>query len=127
MAAQDRPAQAHSLRFPRRFRLGKSRNYRYVYRKGKSFPSRCMALVYLRGRDLKIGFSVSAKVGNAVTRNRVRRCMREDARLLRPRLKRGRYIFVARSAAARCAHEALAREMYALVKRAGLLKEESEA
>ena len=115
-----------NLRFPRRFRLGKSRNYRYVYRKGKSFPSRSMVLVYLRGRDLKIGFSVSSKVGNAVTRNRVRRCLREDARLLRPRLKRGKYIFVARVAAAKCAHEALTREMCALIGRAGLLKEDGE-
>ena len=86
-----------------------------------------MVLVYLRGRDLKIGFSVSSKVGNAVTRNRVRRCLREDARMLRPRLKKGKYIFVARVAAARCAHEALAREMYALLLRAQLLKEEGEA
>ena len=127
MTAQERPAPLQSLRFPRRFRLGRSRNYRYVYRKGKSFASRSLVLVYLRGKDLKIGFSVSSKVGNAVTRNRVRRCMREDARLMRPRLKRGKYIFVARVAAARCAHEALAREMYALLARAQLLKEEGEA
>ena len=62
-----------------------------------------------------------------MTRNRVRRCLREDARLLRPRLKRGRYIFVARVAAARVSHEALAREMYAVLLRAQLLKEEGES
>ena len=107
--------------------MGRSRNYRYVYRKGKSFPSRSLVLIYLRGKDLKFGFSVSSKVGNAVTRNRVRRCLREDARLLRPRLKRGRYIFVARVAAARVSHEALAREMYAVLLRAQLLKEEGES
>ena len=123
MTAQERPAPSQSLRFPRRFRLGRSRNYRYVYRKGKSFPSRSLVLIYLRGKDLKFG----SKVGNAVTRNRVRRCLREDARLLRPRLKRGRYIFVARVAAARVSHEALAREMYAVLLRAQLLKEEGES
>ena len=84
-------------------------------------------LVYLRGKDLKLGFSVSSKVGNAVTRNRVRRCLREDARLMRPAPEAGRYIFVARVAAARCTHEALAHEMYALLLRAQLLKEEGEA
>ena len=127
VTAQDRPALAQNLRFPRKFRLGRSRNYRYVYRKGKSFPSRNLVLVYLRGKDLKFGFSVSSKVGNAVTRNRVRRCLREDARLLRPHVKKGKYIFVARAAAARCTHEALAREMYAALQRAQLLKEDGEA
>ena len=124
---EERPGPAADLRFPRAYRLGRSRNYRYVYRKGKSYPSRSLVLIYLRAKDVKLGFSVSSKVGNAVTRNRVRRCLREDARLLRPRLKKGKYIFVARVAAARCAHEALAREMYALLLRAQLLKEEGEA
>ena len=67
VTAQERPAPSQGLRFPRRFRLGRSRNYRYVYRKGRSFPSRSLVLVYLRGKDLKLGFSVSSKVGNAVT------------------------------------------------------------
>jgi ribonuclease P protein component len=69
--------------FPRRYRLGGNRNYRYVYRRGKSYPSRNLVLIHLKGRDLKIGFSVSGKVGNAVTRNRIRRCMRENVRKMR--------------------------------------------
>ena len=128
MTAQERPAPSQSLRFPRRFRLGRSRNYRYVYRKGKSFASRSLVLVYLRGKDLKIGFSVSSKVGNAVTRNRVRRCLREDARHVAPAPEKGQvYLRGPRGRRARCAHEALAREMYALLLRAQLLKEEGEA
>ncbi len=124
MAVEERPGPAADLRFPRAYRLGRSRNYRYVYRKGKSFPSRSLVLIYLRAKDVKLGFSVSSKVGNAVTRNRVRRYLREDARLLRPRLKKGRYIFVARVSAAKCPHEALAREMYRALERARLLKED---
>ena len=119
MAVEERPGPAADLRFPRAYRLGRSRNYRYVYRKGKSLPSRSLVLIYLRAKDVKLGFSVSA-----VTRNRVRRYLREDARLLRPRLKKGRYIFVARVSAAKCPHEALAREMYRALERARLLKED---
>ena len=59
--------------FPRRYRLGSNRNYRYVYRRGKSYPSRNLVLIHLKGRDQRFGFSVSGKVGNAVTRNRIRR------------------------------------------------------
>lgn len=111
--------------FPRRYRLGGNKNYRFVYRRGKSTPSRNIVLVHLKGRDLKIGFSVSGKVGNAVTRNRIRRWMREDVRRLRAEMKCGKYIFIARPSVREVPHEALTREMRKLLIRAKLLKEET--
>lgn len=111
-------------RFPRRYRLGSNRNYRFVYRRGKSHPSRSVVLIHLKGRDLKIGFSVSGKVGNAVTRNRIRRWLREDIRRLRTRLKCGKYVFIARQSIVNLSHEALTREVRRLLERAKLLKED---
>ena len=110
--------------FPRRYRLGGNRNYRYVYRRGKSCPSRNLVLIHLKGRDLKIGLSVSGKVGNAVTRNRVRRWLREDVRRLRYRMKCGKYVFIARQGIADVPHDALTREVDRLLNRARLLKED---
>lgn len=109
--------------FPRRYRLGDNRNYRMVYRRGKSTPSRNLVLIHLKGRDLKIGFSVSGKVGNAVTRNRIRRCLREDVRRLRPEMKCGRYVLIARPTIVGVPHEAVTRELRKLLSRAKLLKE----
>jgi len=86
-----------------------------------------MVLYYLRARDLKVGFSVSAKVGNSVTRNRVRRRMREDFRLLRPFLLPGKYIFVARTAAAEAPYPEMGREMKSLLKRAELFNKKEDA
>ena len=121
---EGKPGQApHQARFPRRYSLGSNKNYRYVYRRGKSHPSKNLVLVYLRGKEVKIGFSVSGKVGNAVTRNRIRRYLREDARQLRGQLKGGKYIFVARPSAKEVRHELLAREMRAVLSRAKLLNE----
>ena len=120
----NRSAARGAQAFPRRYRLGDNKNYRFVYRRGKSVPSRNVVLVHLKGRDLKIGFSVSGKVGNAVTRNRIRRWMREDVRKLRAQLKCGKYIFVARPALKDVPHEALTRELRSLLTRAKLLKEE---
>ena len=110
--------------FPRRYRLGDNKNYRFVYRRGKSVPSRNIVLVHLKGRDLKIGFSVSGKVGNAVTRNRIRRCLREDVRRMRTEMKCGKYIFVARPCAKNVPHDVLTREIRSILSRAKLLKED---
>lgn len=110
-------------RFSRAVRLGSNRNYRYVYRKGKSYPSRNLTLVYLKGRGVRVGFSVSSKVGNAVTRNHLRRLMREDVRKMLHTMKYGRYIFVARPSAKGIAHEKLTQEITHVVERAGLFRE----
>ena len=109
--------------FGRQYRLGSNRNYRYVYRRGKAWPSRNLVLIYLKGKDLKIGFSVSGKVGNAVTRNRIRRCLREDVRRLRTRMKCGSYVFIARTSIVNEPHAAVTRELYKLLERAKLLRQ----
>ncbi len=113
-------AKEHRFRLGRRFSLGRNKHFQYVYRRGKSFPSKLLVLVYLKARDVKVGFSVSSKVGNSVVRNRVRRCLREDFRMRRPDLPGGKYIFVARTVASRATHPELTREMNYLLRKAGL-------
>lgn len=123
MEGQDRGARADES-FARRYRLGGNKNYRYVYRRGKSYPSRNLVLIHLKGREQRFGFSVSAKVGNAVTRNRIRRYLREDVRKMRTELKCGKYIFIARPALKTVPHEAITRELRSLLARAKLVKED---
>lgn len=62
----------------RRYRLKRRSAFAYVYRKGERTSAKHLALLAARSREgLKIGLSVSKKVGNAVTRNRVKRLLRE--------------------------------------------------
>jgi len=116
---------AHPYAMGRKYSLGRNKQHQYVYRRGKSYPGKQLVLVYLRARELKAAFSVSTKVGNAVVRNRVRRYMREDFRLLLPNLKSGKYIFIARSHAAGASHDALTKDMHLILRRAELLTEKA--
>ena len=107
------------------YRLRKNRDFQRVYRRGKSVGSHLMALAWSRapGGSLKIGFSVSKKIGNAVTRNRVRRRMREAVRMRIPYLHHGYYlIFIARHAVAEADFHAIDASVDKLLRRAGLYK-----
>ena len=73
----------------RRYRLQKNRAFQYVYRRGRSVACRDLVMLVAKGRSTQVGFSVSKKVGNAVTRSRLRRFMREDFRMLKSGLKEG--------------------------------------
>ncbi len=62
----------------RRYRLKKRSAFAYVYRKGVRASASDLLLLSAKSREgLKIGLSVSKKVGNAVTRNRTKRLIRE--------------------------------------------------
>jgi len=61
------------------YRLKKKYQFNYVYRVGKSVHGKFLLLIYSKSKNknVKIGISVSKKVGGAVVRNRTRRLLRE--------------------------------------------------
>lgn len=82
------------------YRLRKNGQFHYVYRKGKGAACRELAIGFVKAPKLQVGIAVSKKVGNAVTRNRVKRRLREAFRKEIPALRRGLYVVTAREAAA---------------------------
>ena len=110
----------------RRYRLKKNRAFQYVYRKGHSVACRNLVMLLAPGRELKIGFSVSKKTGNAVTRNRIKRRLRECFRPWIGDVKTGLYVIVARPSAAEAAFADLRKDVqYLLKKQDALLKHPS--
>jgi ribonuclease P protein component len=110
---------------PREHRLKRSRDFSRVRRHGRSSSSALAALYVLptRSDELRVGFSVSKRVGKATVRNRVKRLFREAARHELPRVRRGQdLVFIARPPAAGASYGDVAAAVESLLARAGALR-----
>lgn len=107
------------------YRLRKRRDFSFIYNRGKSRVSKNVAMSYSRVRnkdELLIGFSASKKVGNAVIRNRVKRLMREYARLNIDNFPKGyRIIFNARVVSKDADYRDINRDMRYLIKHINII------
>ncbi|MBR4926834.1 MAG: ribonuclease P protein component [Alphaproteobacteria bacterium] len=77
-------------------RLKKRRQFVRVTNKGRKLVSSGLVLLYAPNdtEANAVGFTVTKKIGNAVTRNRIRRRLREIVRLYLPKFKKTGYDFV---------------------------------
>ena len=109
----------------RQYSLRKNKQFQYVYRKGKPYPSHHAVLLIAHGPAVRVGFVVGKKIGGAVTRNLVKRRMRENFRLLLPTVKPGNYVFVVRPPAAQADYHQLGATIRRLLAKADALLPEA--
>ncbi len=113
----------------RGFRALKTRaQYSLVYSSGKTWANDLVVMKALPNQlgVTRLGFSVGKRIGKAVVRNRVRRLMKESARIL---LIRSGWdiVFIARSGAASAGYQAIKEAIGGLLKQARLLDENEAA
>lgn len=110
--------------FPREERLTRRADFLRVYKEGKKHVGRTYVLyvVHSPGQGRQVGFTVSRKVGKAVTRNRVKRVMREVYRQHRPQLLTDvQIVLVARPAAAKLSYQEAWAALHSLLRQGGLI------
>jgi len=103
--------------------------FRRLYAKGKSAASPCLALYCRRnGRGhSRLGITVSAKLGKAVRRNKIRRRIREIYRIHQGDLLPGwDIVVVARVKAAHSSYAAMERSFLSAADKLGLRRKEPQ-
>lgn len=109
----------------REYSLRRNKEFRYVYRRGKSVSDKYFVLIYIKTKTphLKVGFSVSKKLGNAVHRNKIKRRMKEAFfSILNGVSKKSLIVIVPRESAKELAYMSILASLSSLLKRAGLME-----
>ena len=109
--------------------LKKNHEFRRLYARGKSSVTPYLVVYAGKGRRRqtnRIGFTVSAKLGGAVTRNRIRRRLRELYRLHEAEFRAGaELVVVARTRAAQAQWRQLERAFLSACRKLDLLREDT--
>jgi ribonuclease P protein component len=113
----------------RKYRLRRNSDFLRVRHVGKTYASPFLVLAFLRNNLLhsRFGFVVSRRLGKAAQRNKIKRRVREAARLRLPHIKPGfDLVFIARQYARSASYRELADSVEQLVMQAGLWVETDE-
>ncbi len=109
----------------REYSLRRNKEFRYVYKKGRSVSDGNIVLIYVITKTprLKVGFSVSKKLGNSVQRNRIKRRMKEAFfSIIDEVSSKSLLVFVPRDNAKDLSYLELKASQERLLKKAGLLE-----
>jgi ribonuclease P protein component len=109
----------------RDIRLRHTEDFQRLRREGHTFPHRLMVLSIAPNTlaHNRYGVIVSKHLGKAVTRNRVRRRVKEAARLIHPQLQQGYdLVIIARAPLVQQPFSVVQRTVYELFQQAGILE-----
>lgn len=105
------------------YRLKSSKSFDYIHKNGKSIADKNLVLIVAPTKfNLKVGFSVSKKLGKAVVRNKVKRRLREGFRRMIPYLNNHfNYVIIARQGSQNCDYHELCKSMLNLLSKANMI------
>lgn len=104
--------------------IRQNHEFRSLYYKGGSKASGLLVVYFKKNRygQSRLGITVSKKIGNAVTRNRVRRLIKENYRLMEMQIADGYdIVIVSRARMASSDFHACGAALRSLLEKCGLL------
>ena len=104
-------------------RLRKDSDFKNIYRKGKSLATKTLVFYFIKNYlgYTRVGYSISKKVGKAVTRNRIRRLIKENLKDI-PDLKDGYdIIFIGRIPSSESDYKEIGKSIRYLFRKSGVL------
>lgn len=108
----------------RQYRLAKRKDFGKVYKLGQSAANRQFVVYVLKNpqtEKMRVGVSVSKKMGGAVVRNRLRRQVKEIVRLNADRIVPGHdFVIIVRKAAVGLSYREMEKSLQHALKRASL-------
>lgn len=103
--------------FPREVRLTRADEFARVRKHGQRSRSGSLLISYVAGRSKRLGVILTRRIGNAVTRNRIRRVIREFFRVNRACFPVGDCVVIPQAGSAKASNDELENFL-----RKGLLK-----
>jgi len=101
-------------------------DFKRLYYRGKSVVKKRIVLYYRKNKSgyNRLGITVSSKIGCAVVRNKVRRLIRENYRILQGLSDGFDMVIVARSQSSRASFNEIGKDLRSALSESGILKED---
>ena len=106
-------------------RVKKTKEFNYIYKKGKFYSCKYFSVHYVDTKlpNAKVGISISNKVGNSVTRSRLKRIISEIVRVKLPVLAVKNYIVTLKTESAEVDFRVLNDEFNKFLIKCNLVKD----
>lgn len=106
-------------------RLKREKDFDLVFKKGKRLFSGSLSLIYLPSESLKAGFAVGKKHGDSVTRNRIKRILRESFRSFMPEIGQNFFFVFIPKISGEYSYFTFREDMKKMLMRGGFIKRDA--